>query len=432
MNRIVSLGCHFPTFDSCDFSEKKSLTDYDVVIIDPDGITASFPRPDKQDATNFIYWKEDIHFFWELMRFRRSEINALLDNGKVIISFLAPIHDGLMQHSSKVRYSSITNYDWFEKGFGYASIIKGEGRVLKLVDNNNPFAGYYHAFKSDLYFSAYINITSDRFTGKSFITNQTNHVVGFLEKIRNGFVVFLPNFIRNEENDKKFVGVIKNILKEKFNLIIKTDSPDWINQYVVPGTDKLSEALAGIQIEIKKLESEKLKIETEREDLENFKELLYEQGHILQDKVVDAFSMMGFKAETVKIENTDFDVVLESKEGRAIGEVEGRDDSAIHKGKIDQLLSAITQDSGKTGSFAKGILIGNHYRKIKPEDRGEVFTTAVMDLAKHFNFALISTVSLYYVVIYLLEHPEDEVYKKLCREAVFNTEGVLVEFPLAK
>ena len=125
-----------------------------------------------------------------------------------------------------------------------------------------------------------------------------------------------------------------------------------------------------------------------------------------------------------------FDVILESEEGRAIAEVEGKDDSAIHKDKIDQLLSAINQDGENRETFAKGILVGNHYRNKVLDEREEPFTKTVVNLAKQYHYALVTTVDLYKATVYFLQHPEDEDCKKACRVAIFEADGSIVKFPI--
>ena len=370
--------------------------------------------------------------FRGLMHRRQEEIFALLNTGKIIISFLVPRFESKFALSNN-KSTILNNYSWLPNNFDshfIGRITSANGAGLKLISKNNLFTNYYHAFKGDLSFAAYINIDSSGFeSGDVLITNFTNQVAGFSAKLLNGLIVFLPIYASSTENDTKFEGVILGILKKYFGENIKTTPPDWVSEYVIPGVDKLDYKIIEVATQIKDLESQKLEIEESRNSLDGFKELLYEQGHILQDKVVEALRLMGFKAETVITENTDYDVVMEAKEGRAIAEVEGKDDNAIHKEKIDQLLSAINQDVDEKRAFAKGVMVGNHYRKKKPDEREDAFTETSKNLALKYQFALITTVELYNAVIYLLEHPDDEEYKTICREAIFQSIGTIVQFP---
>lgn len=302
---------------------------------------------------------------------------------------------------------------------------------MHLVENNHLFSSYYLAFQKELTFSACVDITPDSFKyGEAFIQNSANRVVGFSAKISNGILVFLPQFNFSDENDKKFVGILLQIAKKHFGTEVKSLPPDWTGTFVIPGVDLLAEKIRGVERKILEFESQKSEIEIKRDNLDDYKSLLYEQGRPLERKVLDTLRLMGFKADTVPGPNTDFDVILESEEGRAIAEVEGKDDNAIHKDKTDQLISAINQDVEQRDVFAKGVFIGNHYRLKPLEQREGPFTKTVINLAKQYRYALITTADLYLVVGYLLQHPEDEVTKKACRSVIFGANGELVKFPL--
>lgn len=355
-----------------------------------------------------------------------------MNNGKVVVSFLTPANEVNLHSRGFRKGIKIHNYSWLpnESTIFINRLVNGKGSGLTLVDKKHLFSPYYHAFRGALNFTAYVDIAASAFDiGEAILSNSADQVVGFSQKISNGTVVFLPDYISNPENDKKFVGVILDIVTKILGTHIKSVPPEWVRNFTVPGLEELNAKISSLQGQISKLELLKTEIEAQRDNIDDYKFLLYEQGHALQNKVVEALRLMGFNAETIQGENTDYDVVLDSEEGRAIAEVEGKDDDAIHKGKIDQLLSAINQDANKTGFFAKGVMIGNHYRLITLAERKEPFTQTVSNLAKQYRYALLTTSELYNAAIYILAHPDDEKYKKACREAIFKAEGVLVTFP---
>jgi hypothetical protein len=355
-----------------------------------------------------------------------------LENGKIIIAFLTPLIGGtVVRGGSEVDQAD--NYGWLPRGMASSlapKLVSASGSELRLVDQAHPFANYYAAFRKDLRFSAYVDRAWGEFDGGvPFIANATNHVVGFSVNALHGVAVFLPTFVRSEDNDRKFKGVLLDILRDYYQIDIRPPAPDWVADYDVPGVTQRDAQLADLEKAIQNLVSEKARQTATRDNLADFRVLLYEQGHLLQDKVVEALQLMGFDAKTVIVKNTDYDVVFQANEGRAIAEVEGRDSEAIHKSKVDQLLSAINQDATQTGGFAKGVLIGNPYRKSKPEDRPEPFTATAIDLARQYRFAMVLTSDLYRVVLHVLREPQDDAYKQACRQALFNAEGEIVCFP---
>ncbi len=114
-----------------------------------------------------------------------------------------------------------------------------------------------------------------------------------------------------------------------------------------------------------------------------------------------------------------------------IGESEGKDTSAIDITKFRQLESNIGEDfeRDEIEERAKGLLFGNGFRLTLPSERAPQFTQKSLANAKRLGSALVQTMDLYFVVIYLLDHPEDEAFKLACRTAIEETEGAIVKFP---
>ena len=433
MLKVISISKEYPKIDHAGFDSDVSFTDFDIVVIDPRNVASSFLDADQAEDNEYYIKGKNAHIVLEVMERRKSEFLALMNNGKVVISFLTPVYRVNLIGGALRGVIKIHNYSWLPDGStGFVNrLTDGKGYGLTLVAKKHPFSPYYHAFKGELNFTSYVDINDSAFDiGEAFLSNSAHQVVGFSQKFSNGTVVYLPNYISNPEKDKKFVGVILDIVTKISGTHAKSVPPEWVRNFTVPGLEEINAKISSLQGQISKLELQKTEIEAQRDNLDDYKFLLYEQSHALQNKVVEALRLMGFNAETIQCENTDYDVVLDSEEGRAIAEVEGKDDDAIHKEKIDQLLSAINQDAEKTESFAKGVLIGNHYRLITLSERKEPFTQTVYNLAKQYHYALMMTSELYNAVIYVLAHPNDEKYKKACREAIFKAEGELITFPI--
>lgn len=434
MLKILSIENKFPDIKSAGFSGNISLTDFDIVIVDPSHVAASFPESKVDGNNNRYIAGQHAHILLETIHRRRSEFSALLNKGRMVVTFLDALFDVRLISQGFSNAVQINNYSWLpddnKKRF-INRLVNGTGAGLKLVQKDHLFSSYFYAFQKELTFNAYVDTPSSFFDlGEVFIANSTDLAAGFSLRISNGLVVFLPRFKINEENNKKFLGILVSVAKKYFGSETITPPPNWVNAFEVPGIVNLNEKISEVDKEILELELQKKNIEKQRSDLNDYKFLLYEQGHALERKVLDSLRLMGFKAETVLGENTDFDVILESEEGRAIAEIEGKDDNAIHKDKIDQLLSAINQDGEQRDSFAKGILVGNHYRHKALDERDDPFTKTVMNLAKQYHYALIATIDLYNVAVYFLQHPEDEECKKTCRKAIFEADGSLVKFPI--
>ena len=113
--------------------------------------------------------------------------------------------------------------------------------------------------------------------------------------------------------------------------------------------------------------------------------------------------------------------------------LKGKDNSAINVTKFRQLESNIHEDyeRDEVSTHAKGVLFGNSFRLIHPNERKEFFTQKALDSAKRTGIALVNTHEFFEVVKYL-KNTNNQDYAKLVRECFKNTNGDIVKFPLVE
>lgn len=139
-----------------------------------------------------------------------------------------------------------------------------------------------------------------------------------------------------------------------------------------------------------------------------------------------ALKIMGFKTSSYKENESEFDVVFESYEGRLLGEAEGKDSKAVNVGKLRQLQMNILEDLEReeVEEPAKGVLFGNGFRLTPPEDRAVQFTAKCISASKQNGTALVSTSELFRAAKYLAEI-DDVNFARQCREAILNGTGLV-------
>jgi hypothetical protein len=160
--------------------------------------------------------------------------------------------------------------------------------------------------------------------------------------------------------------------------------------------------------------------------------LFYEAGKPLERAIENTLQLLGYEVHTLGIGDLEIDHVIVGPSGkRMIGEAEGKDTSAIDISKFRQLASNIQEDFAReeVDAPAKGLLFGNGYRLMLPENRGEQFTQKCLTNARLHGTALIRTADLYPVAAHLLDHPDDDDFKAACRAAIEDTAGAIVSFP---
>jgi hypothetical protein len=266
----------------------------------------------------------------------------------------------------------------------------------------------------------------------------------------NGHIVFLPYFSleqlfkTNAKGEQHWtnegMGAGTKLMQQMIEIdkVLRkqssaTPAPSWINTVEKPKLlEDIKKKVTATESSITRAQSKRDKLVAELEDAETYQALLYETGSVLEEAVERALHDLGYDAVNFRKGSLEIDHVITSPEGiRFIGEAEGKDNSAIDVSKFRQLESNIGEDLEREDVIepARGILFGNGYRLTDPALREIQFTDKCQLNAKRLGTALIQTSDLYPVVVYLQDNPSDDKYRILCRKAIENSPGRLVEFP---
>ena len=197
------------------------------------------------------------------------------------------------------------------------------------------------------------------------------------------------------------------------------------------GEKELSRRLLDIDERVETLQREREDVMTRLDDGGGLKRLLFEQGLALEEATLQAMRLLGFKASNYRDSESEFDAVLESPEGRIVGETEGKDRRPINIDKLRQLQSNLIEDLERDGvtDMATGMLFGNAYRLIPPSERSpDHFTAKVRQAAARSGIVLLRTSDLFDVARALADKPDDD-FAADCRKAIFAAVGGEVEFP---
>lgn len=402
-----------------------TLLDADVVICDPSEIRELW-KDVKRGNDNIPYmYSPNSDRIRATLNSRKTEVESLLENGKIIISFLTPLSGFRGEKGNRSEYDVVTNYDFLplQQSYFMERLKAGSSSVNSLKHNKKKslFSPFFDAFKDEINYSAYLEIDADGIDDY-FILNKSNRPVAAFHKVSNGLIVFLPSIPYKRDN-QKLLGVIRSCSKKYLTNHVKTPPPPWVQTYALEGEKPLLEKTEILQKEIIKLQEEKKQLEDEKNKITQFKGLLFEQGPELESIIIKAFKLLGFKAETRKQEDLEHDIVFDSPEGRGIAEVEGKDNDAIHIGKLDQLNRVIDEDFDLTGTYPQGVLIGNHYRLTKPENRKDAFTEKVHIVATKKSINLLKTTTIYEMVDLVLKDPSNEKLKAKFRKLILTTSG---------
>lgn len=422
--RILSIGIHgLPNGEIGDFASANVLQDYDAVVVFANSIESLFGGFDikyKYEDKLILDHDKGKFLFGQSLK-RRIEVYGLLEKGGIVIAFMAPI----------IRYpygddKYITNYDWLisrKEVDSELCISYGTGKTIDNFLTHHPF---YEYLKLKPSWSAYSDIsTATQYDWQILASAYGTHALSLAKQVKNGHIILIPYYYSSENG-----SILENCIQSILEIHIPSPKPDWVKSIIVPGQEVLQPNLNEINQSIEDLRSKAEQINSDIEQLEKWKYLLYEKGeHYLQPIVRKALSIIGFQDKS-DIEQI-ADGFFSCEYGDTILEVEGSNDS-IKIEKISQLIKdrANYSEDKKTTS-PKGILVGNPFREQPLDNRPpegsnkSLFTKELIQTAEKQDIVVILSTDLYNIVSLFLRGQISDERKQEIRKLIFESTGLL-------
>jgi len=428
--KIITVGFYIKLDNILNISmnSNDSLLDGDIIIINPGNIEwINEENKHKYGGKNLI----------NIINNKARELSTLLKYGKIIIVFLSPVYKFKSKKNFN-EYITISNYDFLPRPLIslHYYINEGMGSIIKNY-SQEYLSDIYKSYKGNFKYCAYIseriekeNNYIKKYLFKDFILrNKTDNLVGFAINIDKGDIFFIP-YISSNDNPERIVDVVIKMCRPFLEKDLKTPEPEWCKdkKFVIFGENNLENKIKKQNNRINVLNKKVDELILQKTNLTDFRKLLYEKGPQLERVVRRAFEVIGFNVSRFEKEDMEHDIIMESEEGRIIGEIEGKDNDAIHINKLDQLSRVVDEDFKNKGLYPEGILIGNAYRMKLTKERKKTFHEKVIISAKRKNIGLISTVELFNAVKKILFSPNDNKLKKEFRLQIFNSLGKEIKF----
>ena len=395
----------------------------------------------------------------EQTRHWKSEIVTAVKAGKLVVIYLAePVecirYTGEKQTSGTGRNQKVTDvvtnissYDMLPTIDSYSTKT---GARIKTTKAGSVIAPYWDEFSG---YSPYRAEIMGEFSEVVLESEVGSRVVGAMKRSKDGgAILFLPpvdfdktEFVEEDDDGhyvwtedglqagKRFVAAISSLAEAISENRTITPPPDWTfgDQYRLPSEGHLETKIIQISEELTRLKETKDTLQQELAITGRPRQLLFEKGTPLEDAILESLKLMGFEADGFNDGESEFDAVFSAREGRFIGEAEGRDSKAIGIVKFSQLERNLHEDFSRdeVDKITKGVLFGNGYRLVVPDERSDIFTEKCLTAAKRTGIALVRTPDMFEPTRYLNENPEDKDYAEACRKAIADTEGEIVKFP---
>jgi len=466
MAKIASVGFLYPDdeVEHLEYLSTRSVLDADIIVFEPKlppgyGDTRQFYEGKRILTENASFRVKEAAAHW------RSELDAALAEGKTIVVFLVPA-DELKLDTGKRTYSGTgrnrVTTRIVEDFSPYAAVpvliaefVPKSGEEIRATSILGSLAPYWSEYAEISPYQAYF---SPQGFDVLLTTKAGGKAVGALQHRGKGTILLLPppQFAWDElyEEFGEETGNVeirltkggKEVGKRLTQLLVEIDrafrfdsqsapAPEWANddRFQLPEERSLRNSIEVITNEVDARLLEKAKLHDRLEVEGSLRALLYERGKRLETAVIEALRILGFTAAHFSEGESEFDVVFFDDEGRYLGEVEGKETKPLNIDKLSQLERNIQEDFARDGvdAYAKGVLFGNVHIAIEPEKRpADFFTAKCVSGAARSSVALVRTPDLFFAAL-AIKRGAEESYSKLCRAAIKNASGTVVEFPKA-
>lgn len=287
-----------------------------------------------------------------------------------------------------------------------------------------PFHSFWTANIDYFYYRAYFK----EIVGKPLLyIKNTDKVVGTYLHLGNGTLVFMPDFVNEDNfNTKKewkkiqgeFIDSITTLDEELRKSTGDFELPAWSSQFFLPEERKENDTLTELEYKLNNILSAISEQKNIIAKIEEYKILFTGTGRALEIKVADIFSQLGFEVME-GLPGRD-DLILKYGEKVAVVEVKGTNKSAAekHAAQLEKWVSTYIETKGQ---IPKGILVVNTYKDTPLDQRTESpFPHQMIAYSESRGHCLITTLQLLGLYLNYKENPDE---KEKIVETLFSTVG---------
>jgi len=214
-----------------------------------------------------------------------------------------------------------------------------------------------------------------------------------------GHIILLP--LIDKMSPEEALAVI---LHEEVGYSVKSSEPDWVKNIEMPFVAEHINQISAAETEIAQQKGIIENIGAKISEINSFRRLLYATGFELEDVVKESLQRLGAKVSPAKYGQEEY--ILELNGEEYLIEVKGVTKSIglTHLRQLNDYLLKYQEDTGRE---CKGILFGNPWRNIPPQNRGSeetpLFPDNVIKRAEQWGISLVSSTAFFNAFIKTLE-----------------------------
>lgn len=384
------------------FAKADSLSDFDLVFIDPAEIDQLWtgpltPQSDGKFRTNP---EEDgglSRGLRKLMKARRKEVINLLEQtgGAIFCKLRKPGRK--LTVLTKDKEEEFNRYSWLPETEGEffrggRDIKTRKGTRMSLREISSPIVTLLNDFLEDISYEALLpkGSLSDMQTSEVFASTRTGSLVSFGFVRGEGSLVFLPARMGLEESDEeKLIEAAQKVVMGGGYY-----SPSWLDNYCLPAEKDIRSELEEIDKEVSRLQNQKVEKTEELRDIDLLKGLLSSRtNYDLKSSLSRALAVAGFDVEDGC---SGIDLLVTGSEDVKLAIAVGADpEGPVDLGPYHRLVQGINELKIFENKDPKGVVVVNGFGAENPANRGDQFEEELLEGCNLYGFTVVTAKEIF-------------------------------------
>ena len=425
-HRILAIGidADHERIERVAFDQDVALADRALVLLDAAAVPALWSHvrasSDQRLSTNA---ETDGGFgsaLVELVRRRRREASDLLRRGGTVVCTLRPIRRPL--HVRRLARGGIAEtvlhaYSWLPEHPSLAQLVitASPGHDFNPADREHPAWQLIRAQGDDAVHEAAVANEQLDAHWHVVATDKLGRPVAFEVAVGQGRLVFVPPVAAAGAAARGEMLVSCLAPEPEAPPPEPTPPPVWLADHLLPGEAELREEIDDLTQRLAAMQAELTDVRTRHEELDQLNKLLYaSSAPELAEASAAAFERLGFDVEAL----ADAALAIRCPEGEAMAAC-AAGTAAIESDPYWTLVrrfEAIEEPP-------HGIIVGNAFCDLPPDERGESFAGLLRRGADHRGLCLLASGELHAAIAALIEEPRNDVLRTALRQAILDATG---------
>lgn len=431
--RMITIGYPLPNanVDNHSVLNAPSLTDYEAVFVDPEGVTGAvqellagerdFTAHDGRPVINGASTAASLSAADQLHR-RVEEAERFLDQGGTVVILGRPN----ATISGVIGFEGCDRYSWLpapEGGsWGPPHLRAAEGKTIRIVDDDHPLSAVIREYRRNVVYRAVLNprFLSTQKNARLIAVGGADLPIAAEIPVLAGRVVVIPVFnpVNGAARAKLAQAMVEAVAEVAEGGSVES-VPTWARSLALPGSEQIEAELEDAETTAAQA-AELVTSARERLDaLTSHRRLLWASGRAFAEAVREGLALLGLTPTTGPIHP----LAIEGSR-TALVEVESSRE-AVAEWPYVRLQRRLERHLLDEGEQLKGLIVVNGRRAVGPASRKEPMTDALRIACENYGYSLITGETLFALVQRALGAEQDDFSIEAAGSRLLDATGLV-------